>query len=80
MGAKVTPIKNSSMHRNSATPAVEPWVSSGSMVKPERVARMPPTTSTGLRPKRSLAQAARGVAAAMNSTAKHSRPRKVSRL
>ena len=43
-------------------------------------ASTPPTISTGLRPYLSLAQAERGVAAAMNSTAKHSRPRKVSRV
>ncbi|MNP66665.1 hypothetical protein D3C76_1624000 [compost metagenome] len=68
------------MHRNSATPQVDPWVSSGSIRKPDRIAKTPPMISTGLRPKRSLAKADSGVAAAMNSTAKHSRPRKVSRL
>ncbi|MNW01565.1 hypothetical protein D3C71_1972190 [compost metagenome] len=68
------------MHRNRATPQVVPWVSRGSMVKPESTASTPPMINTGLRPKRSLAQADKGVAAAMNSTAKHSRPRKVSRL
>ncbi|MNG27584.1 hypothetical protein D3C84_1127220 [compost metagenome] len=50
MGAKVTPIRNSSMHRNSATPLVEPWVNMGSMRKPEAIANTPPMISTGLRP------------------------------
>ena len=53
IGAKVTPIRNSSRARNSATAQVEPWVSNGSMVKPDRMASTVPTISTGLRPNRS---------------------------
>ncbi len=48
-------------------------------MNPDKTARIQPTTSTGLCPKRSLAMAEIGVAIAMNSTAKHRRPRKVSR-
>ncbi|CRX07193.1 hypothetical protein PAERUG_P6_East_of_England_6_IMP_1_03_09_03722 [Pseudomonas aeruginosa] len=68
------------MQRNRATLNVEPWLSSGSMAKPEAIAARLPSSSTGLRPKRSLSQADSGVAAAMKSTARHSRPRNSSRL
>lgn len=45
------------MQRNRATLNVEPWLSSGSMAKPEAIAARLPSSSTGLRPKRSLSQA-----------------------
>lgn len=77
IGANVTPIRNSSIVRNSATSGIEPLPSSGAIVKPDSSAAMAPAISTGLRPKRSAAAAASGVASAMNSTAKHSRPRKL---
>ena len=48
------------MLRNRVTENVEPWVSSGCMAKPERIASEQPTISTGLRPKRSLSQAESG--------------------
>lgn len=68
------------MMRNSATSGVEPLPSSGAIAKPDRMAATMPVISTGLRPQRSDAQADSGVASAMNTTARHSSPRKPGRV